>query len=110
MNQELLNKIKQFMIDRDWKQFHNGKDLAISLSLEASELLEIFQWSGSDLYREDKLDKIKDELADVFTYAILLADAYNLDIEQIIEQKLIKNGEKYPVDKAKGNSKKYTEL
>jgi NTP pyrophosphatase (non-canonical NTP hydrolase) len=110
MNRELIDKIIKFRDNRDWKQFHTGKDLAISLSLEASELLEIFQWSGTDLQCIDKLDKIKEELADVLMYSILMADCYNLDIEKIIEEKLAKNSKKYPVDKAKGNAKKYDEL
>ena len=107
MNEELIEKIIKFRDDRNWKQFHNGKDLAISLNLEASELLEIFQWSGTDLMCIDKIEKIKEELADIFIYGVLIADRYNLNIEDIIEKKLILNNEHYPADKVRGKSKKY---
>lgn len=107
---ELQEKILQFRDARDWKQFHNPKDLAISLSLEASELLEIFQWSGDDLVVAQKKDKVKEELADVMIYSMLMADAYGLDVSEIIEQKLTANNKKYPVEKAFGKAAKYTEL
>lgn len=110
MNQELIEKILKFRDERNWDQFHNPKDLAISISLEAAELLEIFQWSGKDLKKSDKLEDLKEELADVLIYSILLSEKLNLDISEIIEQKLLKNGEKYNKDKAYGTSKKYTEL
>ena len=102
--------ILKFRDDRNWKQFHNPKDLAISLSLEASELLEVFQWSGTDLECKDKLGKVKEELADVLNYCVLLASAYNLDIDQIMQDKVRQNEKKYPIEKAFGSSKKYTEL
>ncbi len=107
MNEKLLSEIIKFRDDRDWKKFHTGKDLAISLNLEASELLEIFQWSGKDLMCEDQISKIEEELADVFMYAILMADRYNLNIDEIIEKKLKLNIEHYPIDKVKGKSTKY---
>ncbi len=110
MKQETIDMILKFRDDRNWKQFHNPKDLAISLSLEASELLEVFQWSGTDLECKDKLDKVKEELADVLNYCVLLASAYNLDIDQIMQNKVRQNEKKYPVEKAFGSSKKYTEL
>lgn len=109
-NKETLVSIIQFRDQRNWKQFHNPKDLAISLSIEASELLEVFQWSGTDLICKEKSDAIKDELADVLIYSLLLADAYNLDIDDLINDKLKKNEMKYPVEQAYGSSKKYTEL
>lgn len=109
MNKQLREKIVKFRDDRDWKKFHTGKDLAISLNLEASELLEIFQWSGTDLMCEDKIDKIEEELADVFIYGILMADRYNIDIDDIIEKKLKINDEHYPVDAVRGKAKKYNE-
>jgi len=109
MNEELRKKIIKFRDDRDWKQFHTGKDLALSLSLEASELLEIYQWSGKDLRCEDKKSKIEEELADVFMYAILMADCYDLDIDKIIEKKLKLNIEHYPADIVRGKSKKYNQ-
>lgn len=110
MKKETMTQILQFRDDRDWKQFHNPKDLAISISLESAELLEIFQWSADDLYCEDKMDKIKEELADVLIYAALLADCCGLDIDEIIQNKIKKNNEKYPVGKAKGSKEKYDRL
>jgi NTP pyrophosphatase (non-canonical NTP hydrolase) len=100
-------KVKQFTVDRDWDQFHNGKDLAIALSGEAGELLNAFLWKKSE---DVKIEKVREELADVFNYAFLIADKYNLDVEEIMDEKLRINGEKYPVDKAKGTAKKYNEL
>lgn len=106
----LAAKILQFRDDRNWKQFHNPKDLAISISLEAAELLENFQWSGTDLNGSKKTAEIAEELADVMIYCTLMADAMGLDMNEIISNKLAKNAEKYSVDKAFGSSKKYTEL
>lgn len=105
--EELQSKIKQFTVDRDWDQFHDGKNLAIALSLEASELLETFLWKKAE---DAKVEKVREELADVFNYAFLIADKYGLDVKEIVLEKLAKNGEKYPVEKAKGTAKKYTEL
>jgi len=110
ISKETVNKVLKFRDDRDWKQFHDPKDLAISISLEASELLEIFQWSRDDVYCLDKIDKIKEELANVVNYCILMADACNLDLDKIITDKIKLNAAKYPVDKAKGTSTKYNEL
>ena len=110
MKQETVDMILKFRDDRNWKQFHNPKDLAISISLEAAELLEVFQWSGADLECRDKLDKIKEEPADVVNYAVLMADACGLDLDEIVREKVRRNEEKYPVEKAFGNKAKYTEL
>ena len=110
MTQEVMDLVIKFRDDRNWRQFHNPKDLAISLNLEAVELLEVFQWSGPDLECKDKKDKIEEELADVLSYCILLADVCDLDLEEILRKKVKKNAEKYPVDKAYGNKAKYTEL
>ena len=110
ISKETVDEVLKFRDDRDWKQFHDPKDLAISISLEASELLEIFQWSRDDVYCLDKIDKIKEELADVVNYCILMADACNLDLDKIITDKIKLNAAKYPVDKAKGTSTKYNEL
>ena len=107
---ETINQILKFRDDREWKQFHNPKDLAISISLEAAELLEVFQWSGSDTSCERKQDKIKEELADVINYCVLMADACGLDIDEIVQEKIRINNEKYPVEKAKGKSDKYSKL
>ncbi len=110
MKQDTIDKVLKFREERNWEQFHNPKDLAISLSLEAAELLEVYQWSGKDLECNDKVDKIKEELADILNYCILIAHAYKLDLDEIVLDKLKVNAEKYPVEKAKNSSKKYTEL
>ncbi len=105
--EELRKAIVQFTQERDWDQFHNGKDLALALSIEAAELNEAFLWKDVS---EVKVEKIKEELADIFNYAILIADKYNLDVKQIVLDKLRRNAEKYPVEKAYGSAKKYNEL
>lgn len=110
MTQETINEVLKFRDDRDWKQFHNPKDLAISISLEAAELLEVFQWSATDVACENKLDKIKEELADVVNYCILMADTCGLDLDEIVSEKVKRNNEKYPVEKAFGSKEKYTQL
>ena len=110
MTQETINQILKFRDDRDWKQFHNPKDLAISISLEASELLEVFQWSGSDTSSNNKIEERKEELADVVNYCVLMADACGLDLDEIVQTKIEKNNEKYPVEKSKGKSDKYDKL
>lgn len=110
MTKETINEVLRFRDARNWKQFHNPKDLAISVSLEAAELLEVFQWSGADLQCREKSDKIKEELADVLIYSILMADACGLDMDRIVREKIKRNNEKYPVEKAYGNKEKYTEL
>ena len=110
VNSELNERILKFRDDRNWKQFHNPKDLAISICLEAAELLEIFQWSGRDVDGTDKTSEIGEELADVIIYCALMADAVGLDMQKIVEDKLSENERKYSVDRAYGNSKKYTEL
>ena len=110
MKQETIDMVLKFRDDRNWRQFHNPKDLAISVSLEASELLEIFQWSADDLVCENKREKIKEELADVINYCILMADACGLDLDEIVQAKVKRNCEKYPVELAFGNKAKYTEL
>lgn len=107
---ELIDLINQFRDERDWRKFHNEKDLAISISLEASELLELFQWKQSEEVVEKSLQEIKEELADVFMYALMLADNLNLDVEEIIKEKIDINSKKYPVELSKGNNKKYTDL
>lgn len=108
--EEAAAKAIEFRNERDWKQFHNPKDLAISISLESSELLELFQWSGTDLEAARKKPEMTEELADVMIYCIYMANALNIDIPEAIQNKIDKNAAKYPVEKAKGKSKKYTEL
>lgn len=110
MTQETIDKIIKFRDERNWKQFHNPKDLAISISLEAAELLEVFQWSTEDVRCEEKMDKIREELADVVNYCVLMADACGLDLDEIVQEKIKRNNEKYPVEKAYGCKEKYTEL
>lgn len=105
--EHLIEKLKEFRDKRDWAQFHNPKDLAIALNIETSELLEIFLWKSSE---EANIDKVKEELADVFCYALLIAEKYDLDVLDIVEKKIQKNAEKYPVSKSKGSSKKYTDI
>ncbi|MBR5735504.1 MAG: nucleotide pyrophosphohydrolase [Bacteroidales bacterium] len=103
----ILEELRKFNTERDWDQFHNGKDLAIGLSVEASELLECFLWKDP---KDADIEKIREELADVLNYAFQVADKYNLDIKQIMLAKIQRNAQKYPVDKAKGSAKKYDEL
>lgn len=105
--EQILDELRRFNQERDWDQFHNGKDLAIGLSVEASELLEAFLWKAPE---EASLSKIREELADILNYAFQMADKYNLDIKEIMLEKIRRNAEKYPVEKAKGSAKKYNEL
>ena len=104
---EITTALLDFRNERDWEQFHNPKDLALAISIEAGELLELFLWKK---HEDANLDKVKKELADIFAYAFLLADKYDFDIKEIVLDKIKENGEKYPISKAKGNAKKYNEL
>lgn len=110
MNMKINEKINKFREERDWKKFHNEKDLAISISLEASELLELFQWKKSEEVIETKREELREELADVLIYSYMMADNLNLDIDQIIDEKLKKNTKKYPIKLSKGKNLKYTDL
>ena len=105
--EEILSVLIKFRNERDWEQFHNPKDLALAINVEAGELLELFLWKNSE---EAKVEKVKEELADILAFAFLLADKYGFDVKQIVLDKVKQNGEKYPVDKAKGTAKKYDEL
>ena len=105
--QELTNALLKFRNDRDWKQFHNSKDLSLAISIEAGELLQLFLWKDSNAANKDK---IKEELADILAFCLLLAEKEQLDVRQIVLEKISKNEEKYPIEKAKGTSKKYNEL
>lgn len=110
---ELTKKVIKFRDARDWKQFHKPKDLAISLSLEAAEVLEHFQWKSEKEaveYVASHKDEIADELADVFNYLLLAAHEFEIDIADALSRKMDKSEKKYPVEKARGNAKKYTEL
>jgi NTP pyrophosphatase (non-canonical NTP hydrolase) len=104
---EIIKKLIEFRNERAWEQFHNPKDLALAINVEAGELLELFLWKNAS---EANPDKVKEELADVFAFAFLLAEKYNFDVKEIVLEKIKKNGEKYPVEKAKGTAKKYNEL
>lgn len=110
IKKETIDECIEFVKERNWGQFHNPKDLAISLSLEASELLELFQWKDNDEALVN-IDDMKDELADIIVYAIDFASVLGFfDLNEIIRNKMKKNREKYPVEKAKNSNKKYTEL
>ena len=104
---EILKELRNFRDERDWGQFHNPKDLALALNIESSELLEAFLWKSPE---DADIEKVKEELADVFAYALLLADSYDLNVKQIVLDKIKMNHKKYPVNKARGSAKKYTEL
>jgi len=106
-------KLRKFVQDRDWSQFHSPKNLAMALSVEVSEILEELQWLTEEQSRnlpEEKVEKIRLEIADVLIYLIMLADKYDIDLIEAVKDKIKINEAKYPVDKAKGNAKKYTEL
>ncbi|MDO4182870.1 MAG: nucleotide pyrophosphohydrolase [Coriobacteriia bacterium] len=108
--EEATAEALSFRDERNWKQFHNPKDLAISISLEASELLEAFQWSAADLYPQGKRDLIAEELADIAIYCMYFADAMDVNLADAVHAKIQLNAKKYPVDKARGSAKKYKEL
>jgi NTP pyrophosphatase (non-canonical NTP hydrolase) len=110
MDDRIVKEILKFRDERGWKQYHNPKDLAISLSLEVAELLENFQWSSSEEAVAKRMLSIKEELADVLIYSVLFAEAVGLDLDEIIMEKLSKNSKKYPIEKAFGKKEKYTEL
>lgn len=104
---KITEELIKFRNERDWEQFHNPKDLAVALNIEAGELLENFLWKSPE---EANTEKVKEELADVLAYSFLLAEKYGFDVKEIVLEKIKKNGEKYPVSKAKGTAKKYNEL
>lgn len=104
---EITQALLKFRDERDWAQFHNAKDLALALNIEAAELLETFLWKASE---QADIDKVREELADVIAFALLLAEKYDLDVKQIVLQKIEQNAQKYPVEKSRGSAKKYTEL
>lgn len=109
----LIKQLLKFRKDRNWKQFHTAKSLAISISIEISELLSIFQWVKDDKleeYIKEKFSDIKDEIADIYIYLCFLAYDLGIDLEEVAKEKMILNAKRYPVSKAKGSSKKYTEL
>ena len=105
--EDIIQALIKFRNERDWEQFHNPKDLALAISIESAELLELFLWKNAE---EANPEKVKEELADIFSFAFLLADKFGFDVKEIVLDKIKTNGEKYPVEKAKGTSKKYDEL
>ncbi len=107
---EITKALVDFRDERDWKQFHDTKNLAIALSIEVAELNELFLWKTTKETEEVDKERLKEELADVFAYAFLLAEKHQLDVKQIVLDKIARNAEKYPVEKAKGTATKYTEL
>ena len=107
---KLLELLEQFRDERDWAQFHDSKNLALALSIEVAELNEFFLWKKDHESETVDREKLKEELADVFAYAIMLAGKHDLNIGEIIRDKIEKNRKKYPTDKAKGSAKKYNEL
>ena len=111
--QETIARIRKFRDDREWKKFHNPKDLAVSISIEAAELLELFQWKAGEesaAYAAANRERVSEEIADVAIYLIELADITGIDLAQAIDAKLEKNAKKYPIDKSRGVSTKYTDL
>jgi NTP pyrophosphatase (non-canonical NTP hydrolase) len=111
--QKITQKIRKFRDERDWKQFHNHKDVALSLVLEASEVLEHFQWKSPaevEAHGRENKEELSDELADVAIYLMELADNLKIDLPKAIERKLKKNALKYPIEKAKGRHTKYNKL
>lgn len=106
LKEETLERIRKFTSDRDWEKYHTPENLAKSVSIEAGELLECFQWSTEQF----ELDDVKDELADVLVYCIQMAETLDLDVDELIMRKMDKNEKKYPVEKSRGNSVKYDKL
>ncbi len=109
---ELIDSIKEFCQQRDWDQYHNPKDLAIGISTEAAELLDLFRFKNGDEIQQtitNKREHIEDELADVLFFVLRFAQMNDIDLKKALEHKMVKNAAKYPVDKVKGNNKKYNE-
>ena len=110
---ETIARIRKFRDDRDWKQFHNPKDLAVSICIEAAELLELFQWKTAEesaRFAAENRERVSEEIADVAIYLVELADITGIDLAKAIDAKLEKNAHKYPVEKSRGRSTKYTDL
>ena len=110
---QIVKELQAFVKERDWSQFHSPKNLAMALSVEVSEIIEEFQWLTEDQSRNlspEKMAKVREEIADVFIYLLMLSDKYDIDLIKAVKDKMKINEKNYPVDKAKGNAKKYTEL
>jgi NTP pyrophosphatase (non-canonical NTP hydrolase) len=108
--QVIINELKRFRDERDWVQFHDSKNLAIAISIEAAELNELFLWKEGTAAEHVDKERLKEELADIFSFAFLLAEKHQLDVQQIVLEKIRLNEEKYPVEKSKGTAKKYNQL
>ena len=106
----VVEELIKFRDERDWKQFHDSKNIAIAISIEAAELNELFLWKSIEQSNDIKIDRIKEELADIFSFSFLLAEKHGLDPFEIVSEKIQRNAEKYPIDKAKGKSDKYDQL
>ena len=107
---QVINELIKFRDERDWEQFHDSKNLALAISIEAAELNEVFLWKKDYEVEQVKVEKIKEELADIFSFSFLLAEKHGLNIYDIVLEKIKRNSEKYPIEKAKGTAKKYDEL
>jgi NTP pyrophosphatase (non-canonical NTP hydrolase) len=107
---ELIDLLETFRDERDWAQFHDSKNLALALSIEAAELNELFLWKKDAKSEEVDKQRLREELADVFAYALMLAGRHGLDVSQIVKDKITLNAKKYPVEQSRGSSAKYTEL
>ncbi len=108
--QELIQALVEFRDERDWEQFHDSKNLATAISIEAAELNELFLWKDVEASEQVDTEKIREELADILAYSLLLAHKHGFDVKQMVLDKIKRNGEKYPVEKSKGSAKKYNEL
>lgn len=108
--EELIRELLNFRDERDWAQFHDSKNLALAIPIEAAELNEIFLWKKDAESEDFELEKLKEELADILAFSFLLAEKHHLDIFQIVKDKIKKNAKKYPAEKAKGTARKYNEL
>ncbi len=106
MKKETIDRIRKFTVDRDWDQFHSPANLAKSITIEASELLECFQWNDENY----DIEHVREELADVIVYCVNMLDKLELDVDEIVNDKMAKNEAKYPVEKARGSAAKYDEL
>ena len=108
--EQILKKLIEFRDERDWKQFHDSKNLATAISIEAAELNELYLWKTIRESEEVDVEKVKEELADILSFSFLLAEKHGLDPFEIVQEKIKINAQKYPVEKAKGTAKKYTDL
>lgn len=106
----LTSELQKFRDARHWEQFHNTKDLALAISIEVAELNELFLWKTTEECERVDKEKLKEELADIFAFAFLLAGKHGFDVKEIVLEKINRNNEKYPVEKSRGTSKKYNEL